>query len=73
MKTLLVTIGLWVIVLSGCTQQHYANSDAVRFRLQERQKYNITYDAPMTQKNRYGKRTQDYGPQIDIVKTIWGD
>lgn len=73
MKRLFITIGICIFMLAGCTQQHFANSDAVRRRLQEQREYDIFYDCGMAQMSHYEEKSLDYGPQIDVVNAIWGN
>ena len=62
MKTLFITIGICIVILSGCAQQ-FSNTKEVNRSLSERRNYDIGYD----------KEASEYGPRIDLVKAIWGD
>ena len=62
MKVLFITIGICIVILSGCTQQ-FSNAKEVNRRLSEQRNYGLGYD----------KEASEYGPRIDLVKAIWGD
>ena len=72
MKVLFITIGLCFLIFGGCTQQ-LSNDDAMMRILQERTKYGNQSNFNMSETNRYGRDSSDFGPKIDIKKTIWGD
>ena len=72
MKVLFITIGFCVLLFGGCSRQ-LSNGDEMMHYLQERAKYHNQNDFSMSQTNRYGRASSDFGPQIDVKKIVWGD
>ena len=72
MKVLFITIGICIVILSGCAQQ-FSNAKEVNRRLSEQRNYDRAYSNGNAETNGYDKEASEYGPRIDLVKVIWGD